>query len=537
MTDAVTTTTARGASFLILLQIASRALTFIVNQILLRFLTPEILGVAAQLELLSISTLYFARESIRVALQRESGNSRKQKNAEAKEDGKAKSEAEWRGRRVQEAINLSWTAIGLGLILTLFFERLYLDRADAAVLRTPKIRTSLHIYSLATFIELLNEPAFAVAQQQMLYGVRASSEMRATFTRCLAASTVAGVAKKTGVDVGVLPFAIGQLAYALVLNVSYFRQVSVVFSKFSMSRMPIGVGETGDFIPRPLFLMACELYGQSLFKQLLTSGDQYMVATLTDLSSQGSYALASNYGGLIARVLFQPIEESSRALFARLLPPSTDMHTTKGREDHHSEVFEASIYLGRILHAYTLLAIGVVIFGMRLVRPLLHFVAGATWSGTDAHSVLELYCFYIPLLSFNGILEAFVAATATPAQLRVQSLWMAGFSFLFACVSFILIGRWKGGVHGLIIANIMTMAGRTIWSLFFVQNELRSRGGSLKYKRLWISGMTSLSTVLSVCFFAFTNPLNDPLAECIRVGSAAIIWSLSTFVSKRSTPR
>src|SRR4051794_22555687 len=44
-------TSAQGATFLILLQITSRALTFGVNQVLLRYLSPELLGISTQLEL------------------------------------------------------------------------------------------------------------------------------------------------------------------------------------------------------------------------------------------------------------------------------------------------------------------------------------------------------------------------------------------------------------------------------------------------------------------------------------------------------
>src|ERR1700712_2596535 len=68
----ILSTSAKGASFLILLQVASRGFTFLVNQILLRFLSPELLGLSTQLELYSITVLYFARESIRVACQRQS---------------------------------------------------------------------------------------------------------------------------------------------------------------------------------------------------------------------------------------------------------------------------------------------------------------------------------------------------------------------------------------------------------------------------------------------------------------------------------
>ena len=72
MAEDAVSASARGATFLILLQMGSRAVTFGLNQFLLRFLSPELLGVSVQMELFVISTLYFARESLRIAAQRRS---------------------------------------------------------------------------------------------------------------------------------------------------------------------------------------------------------------------------------------------------------------------------------------------------------------------------------------------------------------------------------------------------------------------------------------------------------------------------------
>lgn len=67
----------QGATVLVLLQVGARGLTFAVNQVLLRQMSPEILAVSTQLELYLISTLYFARESLRVALQRQTDHGSK----------------------------------------------------------------------------------------------------------------------------------------------------------------------------------------------------------------------------------------------------------------------------------------------------------------------------------------------------------------------------------------------------------------------------------------------------------------------------
>ena len=197
---------ARGASYLILVQIVSRGLTFVVNQVLLRFLSPELLGAASQLELFAVSVLYFARESLRVALQR----------SQPGDHGSSPESAD------QAVANLAYVAVVLGQPLAAFFAWLYLRTADPAALHLSYTRESLLVYALACSVELLAEPAFAVAQRRLLYGLRARAETAATITRCLLTCGIAAWASTRGLDLGTLPFAAGQMAFALALNAVYY---------------------------------------------------------------------------------------------------------------------------------------------------------------------------------------------------------------------------------------------------------------------------------------------------------------------------
>jgi hypothetical protein len=147
MSQSVVSASAQGATFLILLQVGSRALTFAVNQLLLRFLSPELLGASAQLELFSISVLYFARESLRVAVQRQTHGT-------------------------QAVVNLSYLAVFFGIPLIYGLALLWMSSAMPSV---PHFVDALSVYCLATFIELLTEPAFSAVQQRLLYKIRASA--------------------------------------------------------------------------------------------------------------------------------------------------------------------------------------------------------------------------------------------------------------------------------------------------------------------------------------------------------------------------
>ena len=210
MSDAAVSASAKGASFLILLQIGSRALTFALNQILLRFLSPELLGVSVQLELYCISVLYFSRESLRVALQRRA-------------DG------------VQAVINLAYLALAAGLPISYILAELYLRTSIPSV---PYLLESLRIYGIAALVELLAEPSFVAGQQKMLYKVRASAEAAATITKTLATVGLVLWSSKQQTDLGVLPFAAGQLAYALSLLLVYVTRLAIVAKAEGFSLLP-----------------------------------------------------------------------------------------------------------------------------------------------------------------------------------------------------------------------------------------------------------------------------------------------------------
>lgn len=196
---------------MVLLQIGSRAVTFALNQILLRFLSPQLLGVGVQLELYIISTLYFCRESLRIATQRRS-------------DG-----------GVQAAINLSYLAIVAGLPVGALLAQAYLRTNYPDV---PYLTTALRIGEFTVMVELLSEPGFVAVQQNMLYKTRAAAEASAVVMKTFATAGLVFWSRREDVDLGVLPFAAGELAYSTSLAVVYLSQTAAVARVKGFSLLP-----------------------------------------------------------------------------------------------------------------------------------------------------------------------------------------------------------------------------------------------------------------------------------------------------------
>ena len=461
MSNSILSASAKGATFLILLQVASRALTFAVNQILLRFLSPELLGVSAQLELFSISVLYFARESLRVALQRQAHGT-------------------------QAVVNLSYLAVFFGTPLAYLLALLWF-RSDTP--DVPYFVEALVVYCLATFLELLSEPAFSAVQQKLLYKVRASAESSATLLRCIGTCGSAILASQAGLDIGVLPFAVGQLAYALALLIVYSYKTWPVAKADGFSLFPEKLPSAKDnptlmnYFSAPLMRLTASLSLQSALKYILTQGDSLLITTLASLADQGAYALASNYGGLIARMLFQPIEESSRNMFAKLcanMEPSSAAGKKKEqtrKNEQQQNLTQASRVLSTILHLYGIISLFAVTLGPVLAPVLLSIVAGQKWSATSASRVLSTYCYYIPFLAINGVTEAFVAAVATNKELYAQSVSMGIFFALFAGSAWFFIGQLEMGGNGVVLANTVNMGLRIVWNTWFIRRFF-SRNGS-----------------------------------------------------------
>ncbi|KAG6150844.1 hypothetical protein E4U37_005625 [Claviceps purpurea] len=530
----------RGASLLILLQVTSRLVTFVANQLLLRYLTAPLLGLATQLEVYYLSVLFFSRESLRVAIQRQG----KQTVHHAEKAGKdaAKSQQQAASRDDQAIVNLGFLAIGLGIFVSIGLGWLYLAHgvSDSTRQTTPHLTTALYLYGIASFIELLSEPCFVLMQTRLAFGTRATAESVATFLRCIVVVGSAVWASGRGVSLGLLPFALGQLTYGTALLVVYLISGYGLASSCGFSLFPHPVSTDGNFIAsylyRPTLRLAGSMMAQSLFKHLLTQGDTFLISLFSTPEIQGNYALANNYGGLIARLLFQPVEESSRSYFSNLLsrasfsaPRGADAAAASAAKDDQEipspEVKEARQSFRTLTRLYLILSAVVVAIGPFASPSLIALVAGRRWALEGAGHVLGVYCFYIPFLALNGITESFVASVASEADVHRQSLWMGAFSLAFAASAFIFMHMFPLGAQGLVLANIVNMNCRIVWSFAFVQAYFRKNKADMPLKSIIPAGTIALALSTLVMLYRLDileRGISDPVITLIKLAAYAV---------------
>lgn len=263
------------------------------------------------------------------------------------------------------------------------------------------------------------------------------------------------------------------------------------------------------------------LFGQSIVKHVLTQGDTFLIASLASQKAQGVYTLANNYGGLVARLVFQPIEESSRNYFGKLLS-SADGDPPK---DHVTKAWKN---LQTLLKAYMLLSVCVLAIGPTIAPLLLKLVAGSAWIESGAGHVLARYCIYIPLLAINGLTEAFVSSVATESEVNHQSIWMLAFSAGFAGAAYFFLGVLDLGAEGLVWANTLNMAFRIIWSTVFIASYMKRHNTQLEFTAILPQPMTiaagvGAKAVLARVESTFTGSIMDIIKGGAVAGVLAIV--------------
>jgi oligosaccharide translocation protein RFT1 len=383
-----------------------------------------------------------------------------------------------------------------------------------------------------------------------------------------------------------LPFAMGQLSYGTGLLVVYSWYGSGLakregYSLFPKPLEPVGpftnrkgpsnekdaatasATKPNDFVLqyfyRPTLQLASSMAAQSVLKHILTQGDTFMVSIFSNSTAQGVYALANNYGGLVARLLFQPIEESSRSYFSHLLAPvsalpspsededlsssSTDpddprmrrnlKHKKKKKKKTPARIIaarRASADLRAILKVYALLSLVIVTLGPTAAPLLLSVVAGPAWANSGAGACLAAYMWYIPLLAANGVTEAFVASVATEYEVHWQSLWMGAFSAGFAGAGFVFLQVLDMGAIGLVAANSINMLCRILWCLAFIRAYFGRLGVEFELLDLMpdplgiLAAVTSSQLVKRITHVTWaTAPgATQAIVELVRVATVAL---------------
>lgn len=201
MTEQLGQSSLTNASSLVLLQLFSRAFTFGLNQALVRLATPQTFGTAAiQFELLLSTILFLSREGVRNALLRSSAKDKKKDS------------------NVALVENISLIPVFLGVPISGLTALAYVYLASPSTVSQPHFHPSVAIYVIAAILELLSEPLYIRAQNELRLNVRVRAEGVAVVAKSVVAFLVLAFASG---EWALVAFALGQAAYGLSLLVVF----------------------------------------------------------------------------------------------------------------------------------------------------------------------------------------------------------------------------------------------------------------------------------------------------------------------------
>lgn len=186
-------------------------------------------------------------------------------------------------------------------------------------------------------------------------------------------------------------------------------------------------------------------------------------------------------GSLIARIVFQPVEEVCRVHFSRVLSPSADFSRSSGTLN--LALKQAADTITALLSIQLAASVLVVTFGSLYLPIAMRILLPLQYLSTSAPKVLFAWIWYIPVLAINGGLEAFHSSIATPDDLRKQSWcvvplsriynglkkyrWMVGYSATYI-TSAILFYKFGCGDPSLVYANIVNLFARILYTTFYI---------------------------------------------------------------------
>ncbi|KAI0312414.1 Rft-1-domain-containing protein [Amylostereum chailletii] len=508
-----------SASSLVLLQFVSRIFTFALNQALVRLASPQTFGTAAiQFELLLSTILFLSREGVRNALLRGSSS----KAATSK----------------QLVSNIALIPVALGIPAAFLIALVYVSTSSVSTRSQPYFHLSVVIYAIAASVELLSEPLYIHAQNELRFDIRVRAEGVSVFSKTVVTFVVLVAGPP---EWALLSFAAGQAAYSLA-TLATFARIYGFGEQYSLRQVPVDGDESSStaLFDSELLRLSGAMTGQSVMKHFLTEGDKFLISHLSPLEDQGGYAIASNYGSLVARIVFQPIEETSRIFFSKSLRSPADSKEPKAKDAQRT----AARLLLTILLLFTHLLLILATFAPPYLSLATSIFLPPRYRTTSAPQILDAYIYYIPTMAFNGVLEAFFASACTPADLRAQSRMMVAASVGFVLAAVGLTHGLGWGDVGLVWANIANLGLRALYAWRFARRFFKRRGlGKLVVLREVIPPVSVLSVfVAAVAITRWSAKLHEsiPLTlwaqkRHIAVGGVCgVICILACFVVERT---
>ncbi|KAH3687091.1 hypothetical protein WICPIJ_001920 [Wickerhamomyces pijperi] len=487
--DKLLSKSTNGVTFLLFGSFFTKLATFFLNQILITFISAKIFGINNFLEFLMGIVLFFSREGIRLSSQRIHDIDELDNNTladdltgyggvEKKNDDGEKNTKIFHGSKIyimQSLINLAYIPLFIGIPLATVLMGWQYGKISDLYKNMELFNASLLAIWCAIVLELLSEPFYLINQFNLDYDKRTRFETAATTLSCFVNFGIVWYFKDEDMDgLPILAFSLGKMTHGFTLLVLYylsfrdFKKNLYHGNKLSLKLTELHVSSSTvtHYFDQDTMNHFQRMFFNLGIKHLLTEGDRLVITSLYSLEEQGVYSLISNYGSLLARLVFAPVEESLRNFLTRLLSSNAKNESVKAST---SNLDLSLTILQNIFKFYIYLSLLIIVFGPLNSGYLIQKIVGNNWSNQVSDS-MPLYTLYLPLLAFNGILEAVHQSTATGHEVVEYTYYMVFFSVMFFVSTFIVTSKWSGlAIQGLIMLNMANMLLRIFYCAKFIE--------------------------------------------------------------------
>ena len=461
-----------GMRMTLVVNFLQKIISFALNSILVSKTNPQIFGVAAvQLELLLSTLLFLSREGVRLAVLKEPTDSVEKR---------------------QKFINICWIpALLLLLASSAIICYLYFTSSLGSLVASGNVDDSqsqtqtasilvIFMYVIGAFLECAGEPWINLYQSNLIFSPRLAADTTALCVRSVSTFVTVAI-----LDMGVLGFGISQMIYGATHLLVILANSSVVLFKgdaLSISNYMPRVIHTDDekdgnflfCVNKRILGVAIVTTGSSLLKHLLTEADKIVLTFTRDSFDQGIFAVSHNYGSLIARIVFSPIEDAARVAFSKLslsTKPSKEKNNKEAKE-----LLEILDLLQTLVQLVTMIGTILVIFGPNFARLAVFHLLSPQWRCEDTVQTLSAYCLYVFTLGLNGVTEAFVYAVASPSDFSWINNGLIVSSLFYALSIWALNNYSSFGTSGIILSGAVSMLCRIAFSYSFIQRYFADNG-------------------------------------------------------------
>ena len=393
--------------YLLYYQLVGTVLNTLVQGIFLQLVSTEVLGlINVQLALIPNVVLTLTREPFRKTTPRFPGKENIPKLAHA---------------------GLLLFPMGIAIsILQFFASRL----SNPSWTSLPNFGIGFFLYTISSVLELTFEPYYT--QVSSNYALRKDVDTKVLLIHSslsLAAAYLYGrTPQKAVIAFGIVHF---------ITSSYYFYR----YRRAAPIRNVIGSWSAGLHV-RTVFWT---FFWDTLTRFFLAQGDVILLTSLAAPSTQGLFSVLSNYGGLVLRIVFAPLEDSIRSFYS-----------AKANQDGGG-IFEAVFVFAQWF------SLALSIFGSQYAVPILGLLP---LSGRllEILPLVPPYCHLMSLMILNGLLEAYLHGSLPVTQLSKLKIHTVFITCIYFALAIYLLQNFPQS--GIIYANLTNFGMRIILALW-----------------------------------------------------------------------